>query len=76
MIKCPAGQCEISVLTAKHGLEKLVACLNNHSGVHVCFQGKQNQFFIHIGHELSFTLPFVKSKYRMVLMKGCVLSKS
>ena len=34
------------------------------------------QFFIHIGHELSFTLPLVKSKYRMVLMKGCVLSKS
>ena len=34
------------------------------------------QFFIHIGHELSFTFPMVKSKYRMVLVKGCVLSKS
>ena len=34
------------------------------------------QFFIHIGHELSFTLPLVKSKYGMVLMTGCVLSKS
>ena len=34
------------------------------------------QFFIHIGQELSFTNPLVKSKYHMVLTKGCVLSKS